>query len=154
MSGPKAGVWSDFSTGESGGDLVDLWRAVHNLSLIEAMDEIRLWLGVERPSFVTTQKEYQAPAKPAGLKKVTDSNEVLDYCAQRGLTEETLKAFKVAAEGSRILFPFLDPKGDAQMIKFRDTKDKKKQGPNIRRAEAMPFRLAGSESKCSRGVDY
>jgi twinkle protein len=128
MSGPKAGVWSDFSTGDSGGDLVDLWRAVKRSSLIEAMDDIRSWLGVERPAFVTTKKEYQPPVKPEGARKV-EGTSVKDYLTSRGLNEETMLAFRIAAEGSRILFPFIDPNGEARMIKFRDTKDKKKQGP-------------------------
>lgn len=137
MTGNKAGVWSDFSTGEAGGDLVDLWKAVRQQSLIEAMDEIRAWLGVERPTFVAPKKEYQPPAKPQGIKKVADNYDVEDYCHKRGLTDDTLKAFRIAAEGSRILFPFIDPNGETRMIKFRDTKDKKKQGPTS--AGQMPI---------------
>lgn len=129
MTGPKAGVWSDFSTGESGGDLVDLWRAVHSLSLIEAMDEVRSWLGVERPSFVTTQKEYQAPVRPERTRKVEATPIETSLLEKRGLTSNTLKAFRIAVDGDRILFPFIDPLGEARMIKFRDMNDKKKQGP-------------------------
>lgn len=37
LSGGKIGVWSDFATGQSGGDLLDLWCAVrgcdHRLSI-------------------------------------------------------------------------------------------------------------------------
>lgn len=137
MSGPKAGVWSDFSTGESGGDLVDLWMAVRRQSLVESMDEIREWLGVESPTFVAPKKEYHPPEKPKGIKKVADNYDVEDYCHKRGLNDETMAAFRIAAEGSRILFPFIDPNGETRMIKFRDTKDKKKQGPTS--AGQMPI---------------
>lgn len=137
MSGAKAGVWSDFSSGDSGGDLVDLWMAVRNQSLIEAMDDIRSWLGVERPTFVAPKKEYQPPAKPQGIKKVADNYDVTDYLHKRGLTDETMAAFRIAAEGSRVLLPFIDPMGETRMIKFRDTLDKRKQGPTS--AGQMPI---------------
>lgn len=129
MSGTKAGVWSDFASGDAGGDLVDLWRAVRNQTLIEAMDDIRGWLGVERPKFVATKKEYQPPAKPQGIKSASASVAADNFLQARGLGEDTLKAFRIASDGSRIFFPFIDPCGETRMIKFRDIKDKKKQGP-------------------------
>jgi len=137
MSGSKAGVWSDFSTGESGGDLVDLWMAVRGITLIEAMDEARAWLGVERPKFEAPKREYKAPEKPSGLKKVAENNAVVEYLQQRGLREDTMAAFKIAAEGSRVLMPFIDPQGETRMIKFRDINDKKRQGPTS--AGQMPI---------------
>ena len=45
LTGDKAGVWSDFSTGESG-DLLDLWCAARNCDLRTALTEARLWLGI------------------------------------------------------------------------------------------------------------
>jgi len=45
MTGEKTGVWGDFSTGQSG-DIVDLWREVRGLDLLDALDDIRAWLGV------------------------------------------------------------------------------------------------------------
>src|SRR5690625_121674 len=56
LAGAKAGVWADFASGE-GGDLLDLWQAVHRVSLVQALDEARTWLGVERPT-------WQRPARP------------------------------------------------------------------------------------------
>ena len=49
LDGRKAGVWADFNGGE-GGDLIDLWAAVKHLDLPAALDEIRAWLGLPRPS--------------------------------------------------------------------------------------------------------
>lgn len=129
MSGPKAGVWSDFSTGESGGDLIDLWRSVKNQTLIEAMDEVRGWLGVERPKLVTPKKEYQPPLKPQHVRKVEATPVEQFLLEKRHLVSNTLQAFRIAAEGSRVFFPFIDPQGETRMIKFRDIHDKKKQGP-------------------------
>jgi len=129
LSGAKAGVWSDFASGESGGDLLDLWSAVKGISLAAAIDEARDWLGVERPKFVAPTKEYKAPLKPEGLRKV-EATPVERYLSEeRGITADTAKAFRIAADGDRILFPFIDPQGETRMIKFRDINDKKKQGP-------------------------
>lgn len=136
MAGTKAGVWSDFASGECGGDLVDLWMAVRNLSLIETMDEVRAWLGVERPKFVAPKKEYQPPVRPEGTRKV-EATPVEKFLNERGLNEATIRKFRIAADGDRILFPFIDPNGETRMIKFRDTKDKKRQGPTS--AGQMPI---------------
>lgn len=136
MTGSKAGVWSDFSSGESGGDLVDLWMAVRNQSLIEAMDDIRAWLGVERPTFVAPKKEYQPPIKPERTRKVY-ATPVETFLERRGISSATIDAFRVAADGDRVLFPFIDPMGETRMIKFRDINDKKRQGPTS--AGQMPI---------------
>jgi len=45
LSGKKAGVWSDFATGEAG-DLIDLWRLTKGLSMADTLREIRDYLGV------------------------------------------------------------------------------------------------------------
>ena len=137
MSGNKAGVWSDFASGESGGDLLDLWAAVRGLQLVDAIDEARGWLGVERPKFVAPTKEYKAPIKPEGLRRL-DATPVERYLSdERGISADTAKAFRIAADGDRVLFPFIDPQGETRMIKFRDINDKKKQGPTS--AGQMPI---------------
>jgi len=137
LSGAKAGVWSDFASGESGGDLLDLWSAVKGVSLAAAIDDARDWLGVERPKFVAPTKEYKAPIKPEGLRRL-DATPVERYLSdQRGISADTAKAFRIAADGDRVLFPFIDPQGETRMIKFRDINDKKKQGPTS--AGQMPI---------------
>lgn len=136
MSGNKIGVWSDFSTGQSGGDLIDLWMAAHHCSLIEAMDQAREWLGVERPQFLAPKREYQAPVRPERTRKV-EGSPVKDYLTTRGLNEATIRNFRIAVDGDRVLFPFIDPQGETRMIKFRDINDKKRQGPTS--AGQMPI---------------
>ncbi len=45
----KGTVWSDFATGESGGDLLDLWAAVRcGRDLGDAIREVAEWLAVEQ----------------------------------------------------------------------------------------------------------
>ena len=40
LSGPKAGLWHDFASGE-GGDLIDLWRENRGLTMVETLKEIK-----------------------------------------------------------------------------------------------------------------
>lgn len=136
MSGNKAGVWSDFASGESGGDLLDLWAAVKGIPLVSAIDEARDWLGVERPKFVSPPRTYAAPLKPERTRKV-EATPVEQYLKGRGFNDATIRKFRIAADGDRVLFPFIDPMGETKMIKFRDIHDKKRQGPTS--AGQMPI---------------
>jgi twinkle protein len=51
VRGSKVGCWSDFAANGESGDLIDLWQAVKHLSLVQALDDIWRWLGVEQPKF-------------------------------------------------------------------------------------------------------
>ena len=44
LTGEKAGIWSDFATGD-GGDLLNLWVQKRNLTNYEAMKEASSYLG-------------------------------------------------------------------------------------------------------------
>ncbi len=46
LTGHKAGVWSDFADGR-GGDLLELWRQVKELSPHEAINQAKAWLGIK-----------------------------------------------------------------------------------------------------------
>jgi hypothetical protein len=46
LTGPKAGVWADFST-DAKGDALDLVRAVHGFTVGEAIGWSRRWLGLD-----------------------------------------------------------------------------------------------------------
>lgn len=52
FTGSKAGVWSDFATGQAG-DLLDLWAAGQDLSLREALYKAKQWPGLTSPTFVS-----------------------------------------------------------------------------------------------------
>src|SRR5690625_4547167 len=45
LTGEKAGVWKDFSTGE-GGDLIDLWAMAKAIDLGDAIREVKEHLGI------------------------------------------------------------------------------------------------------------
>ena len=105
LSGPKAGVWQDFATGE-GGDLIDLWMAAKGCDLPRAMDDIRAYLGIKRPApYREPQPQYVRPIRP-DCKAV--EGRPMDYLTEdRNIPAHVLGAYKVASRGNEIIFPFL-----------------------------------------------
>jgi len=45
LTGPKAGQWKDFDTGE-GGDLLDAWMAAYGVTLSQSVRDASVWLGM------------------------------------------------------------------------------------------------------------
>lgn len=106
ISGDKAGVWKDFA-GNDGGDILDLWAACNGIGMVDAMREAREYLGVAAPSFAgSVKREYRRPEKP---KATRPKARVLDYLHSRGLADEAIAAYRVAANENDdgIIFPFL-----------------------------------------------
>jgi twinkle protein len=139
VAGTKAGVWSDFATGESG-DLVDLWAAVRcggNLSL--ALEEAKAYLGV-RSERTAYHHEYSKPAKPRARRPQGQAEQ---YLESRGLHKSTIEAYRVAADHDSIYFPFLRD-GELVMCKWRSMTDKataptsKNQEPSLFGWQAIP----------------
>ena len=126
LSGPKAGIWADFATGQSG-DILDLWLASKGCKLRQAMDEAADWLGVERPRFhKIAEKVYKPPVVPTCAAPVAA---VKTYLEGRGITAEVLKRYQVAEAGNQIVFPFKDAAGQLCLIKVRDAVDGAKPKP-------------------------
>lgn len=124
VAGAKRGVWKDFSSGE-GGDLLDLWAACRGLSTAEAMREAKAYMGVrdtmpERPARPT----YKRPGKP---QCHTAKAGALEWLTSRGLTAETIAAFKIAEQERNgktyCLFPYLRD-GELINAKYRNIADK------------------------------
>lgn len=124
LTGAKRGVWKDFASDE-GGDLLDLWAATRGLSIAEAMVEAKQYMGIrdamparERPTFKRPEKP-KAQAPKAGVR---------DWLMSRGLTEETITAFKIAEQlqGGKTwaVFPYLRD-GELINTKYRDIAEKK-----------------------------
>lgn len=102
----KAGVWCDFSTGETG-DLLDLWRAVRGCDMRTALDEAKSYLGIREPALVEPkQRDFQRPERPKCQAPKAQSA-VLEYMTGRGLKPETIAAFKIGDAGRDIVFPYL-----------------------------------------------
>lgn len=136
LSGPKAGVWSDFAEGV-GGDLIDLWQRSRGLSLVQALDEIRGWLGIERPHFEKPAKTWKRPKKPECR---VPKARVLDYLREeRNIPQEILTRYHVGEQGEMIVFPFLDPDGNLIMAKVRKAEDGAKPKPTEAECEKILF---------------
>lgn len=137
LAGDKAGVWSDFETGQ-GGDLLDLWMATRGISLIEALQEASDWLGIVRPmANFQPKKDWKRPPKP---KCVVPQGKVRDYlCEVRNIPGHILDAYKVGEQGDTMVFPFLLPDGELAMAKLRKAEDKAKPKPSAADCEPVLF---------------
>jgi len=98
MRGPKAGLWKDFASGESG-DILSLWQGAKQLEFKDALADIRTFLGitnVERPP------QKPRPPKPdrtnVGRMKGT---RCFSYLQERGILEETMRLYRVRTHNRR-----------------------------------------------------
>jgi twinkle protein len=138
LSGDKAGVWSDFSQGTRGADLLDLWAAVKGIGLSEALRQAKAYLGIaDGPpvAFVgqRERRQYRKPERPQCSKPASGSA-VFDYLTnQRGLSIETLKAYQVAELGREIVLP-LKREGELVNVKYLSI-DRDEKGKKITRLE-------------------
>ncbi len=121
--GGKAGLWRDFAADERGGDLIDLIMACRSGGKSEAVKEAGEFLGLkdESPEFMPRRREYVRPEKPAC---VVPKSEVAEFFSGRGITPETMRAFKIGEkDGKVIVFPYFH--GDTlKFIKFRPVDNK------------------------------
>lgn len=122
LTGAKRGVWKDFATGE-GGDLLDLFAARHGSSIAEAMREAAAYLGVSLDAPLKPQRTYARPPKPEGSRP---KSRVLDWLHKRGLTDETIAAFRLAGnpDDTAVLMPYIRD-GELVNVKTRLLTEKK-----------------------------
>lgn len=124
ISGARAGVWKDFASGE-GGDLLDAWAMRHGVSIPDAMREAKAFLGVRDEMPVKPAQTYKRPARPQCHSPKADARE---WLMSRGLTEETISAFKIGEQDrggkTYCLFPYLRD-GELINAKYRNVADKK-----------------------------
>jgi twinkle protein len=116
IAGPKVGVWADFAPGGEGGDLIDLWCQVKRRTLVEALDDIRSWLGMEQPNFERREQSYRRPATPKGS---TPKSEVLTHLTgERKLSPDAIRAYRIGEDSRTIIFPSLLPSGELAFVKY------------------------------------
>ena len=116
LTGSKAGVWQDFAT-DKGGDLLDLWAAVRGVTLADAIAQAKAHLGIRDPQFhPMPAKQFHRPERPQCATPKTGSP-VFEYLAGRGLTAETLAAYRIAERGREIVFPSLH-NGELIAVKY------------------------------------
>lgn len=137
LEGAKAGIWCEFNGGQSG-DLIDLWATVKHLKLTDALDDIRRYLGMERPqAYNEPKRTCTRPQKP---HCVVPASRVKDYLTQdRGLPYDVLTRYRVGEDGNRIIFPFLLPDGTLALAKAREAADGADPVPTARDCEPILF---------------
>lgn len=113
LSGPKAGLWIDYATGE-GGDVIDLWMASRSCGIRDAISQIKAYLGVDdQPTFSGYHKpKYKRPVPPQHIAVSPHWKAVHSYLSGRGLTDSTIQAFSITSGPSEkigpiIVFPYL-----------------------------------------------
>lgn len=137
LTGVKAGIWQEFNGGQ-GGDLLDLWCAVRNIPLSDAMQEAKHFLGfTDHMPAHPKRKEYVRPEKP---KCQRPAGTVLDYLmGERAIPQDVLTKYKVGEQGDNIIFPFLLPDGELAMAKARKAADGEKPKPTSAGCEPVLF---------------
>lgn len=146
----KAGVWRDFADEAKGGDLIDLIQAVHGVGKAEAVKEAKVFLGIvdDMPKFEPRHKPFKKAEKPKGL--TAPGEEMLRWFEGRGISQNTLRAFKVGQiqgkEGPVIVFPYLHG-NELTFAKIsppaQQTRHVDKQGHGT-----VPVRLASHAGEC------
>jgi len=137
LTGAKAGVWQDFATGE-GGDLIDLWAKVRGLTLAQALNAARDYLGLNRQkAFMQPAKNFSKPPKPQGRPPQA---RVKDYLHEdRNLSGEAISRYRIGENGNEIIFQFFKPSGELAMVKTRPAEAGAKPKPTAGNCEAILF---------------
>jgi len=124
VTGAKKGVWKDFAA-DIGGDLLDLWAACRAGSIGQAMAEAKAYLGIRDTMPPRERREFRRPARPTCT---TPKGGARDWLTSRGLTEETLAAFRIGEQlqGGKCyaVFPYLRD-GELINAKYRNVTDKR-----------------------------
>ncbi len=102
MSGRKRGIWCDFASGAERGDIIDLWKQTRNMSLVDAMDDMRLFL--KMPAYQKKLRRYKRPTLPPYDLSQTNG---LQYLKSRRLSQDVIDLFGVVWSDSSITFPYL-----------------------------------------------
>lgn len=121
LDGPKAGVWKDFATDESG-DLIGLWMAVKGVNLHTACEQVEQDLGVVKPKLPPAPKVWATPSRK-GVTPLTGI--ALDWLRSvRKIPEASIRAYRLASHGGEIMFPSLVD-GKLVAAKYRRLTQKK-----------------------------
>ena len=106
LTGEKAGVWADFAAG-GGGDLLDLWAATRNLTLLEAKNEAAAYLGISQPKFEGHRVFNFVRPSLKVTPPLTSDSPVMNYLmGERKLTQDTINDFRIGQQGREIIFPY------------------------------------------------
>lgn len=126
LEGAKAGLWCDFSSGDKGSNLLELWRVVKDIPFKEALEQAREYLGIapERQlRSVSTPKKRKEPIKLPDVEVGTESG-VKTKCGaylngERAIGLDVLKDYDLRCENGKIVFVYWNQnKTEIEMLKF------------------------------------
>jgi len=138
LDGPHVGCWKDFGTPASAvdsGDIISLWMEVRRVTFVDALEEIKKYLGVTdgsrlnryRPPVAQERKpEYHGPKLTLHVNEAKEGGAVWKWLTEvRKLKPETIRRYKIGEDGRRVVFPFYDSEGHLVRLKMRpiDSKD-------------------------------
>lgn len=140
LAGKK--VWSDFAEGTAG-DLLDLWVAVRDCGLHQAMTEAKEFLGIKDDDHhfsAKQQKKFSRPDRKKVARYLTKTEKHIEYLATRGISAETAKLYEVASakvwNGDRELealaFPY---KRDGELLQVKRISTDRPDGKKVIMAE-------------------
>lgn len=115
LTGDKAGVWSDFESGESG-DLIGLWMAVKGLDLRDACKEAMDYLGIREDRIDPPRKSYSKPSREGVSKLSGEHRAWLEN--ERKIAPEAIAAYRLASRDGWLMFPYLRD-GELVAAKYR-----------------------------------
>ena len=115
MTGHKAGVWSDFATGQSG-DLIDLWAAARGLDMRQTLAEVRDYLGVREHRIENPRRVFSKPTRDGVQALLPQHAQWLSEV--RKITPATAARFKLASRKGALMFPSLRD-GELIAAKYR-----------------------------------
>lgn len=121
VSGDKAGVWSDFATGESG-DLIGLWMQTQNCDLPTACKDAMDFLGVREAKVENPRRQWSKPSREGVSSLPPQGLEWLRVV--RKLSPEAVAAYKLAYRKGALMFPYLRD-GELVFAKYRAIPEKK-----------------------------
>jgi len=138
LRGSKVGVWSDFSSSDDKGDILDLWQKTRGINFRDAFLEACRWLGItqiDRPK----KKEKPQNVDKSAASKFIQSDTVLSYLVdERRIPLAIVNRYKVCRHRRNspfntdfIAFPFIDSDGDLVMLKSTGIKKKPDGGKDI-----------------------
>lgn len=109
LDGPKTGVGSDFATGQTYGDFLDVWQAQQGCTLSMAMSQCCSFLGIALEATDSApSKVYKKPSRLKSIVRLNKEGDVYKYLKSRGMTDECLESFRVAEDSNEwIVFPHL-----------------------------------------------
>lgn len=140
LAGKK--VWSDFAEGTAG-DLLDLWVAVRDCGLHQAMTEAKEFLGIKDDDHhfsAKQQKKFSRPDRKKVARYLTKTEKHIEYLATRGISAETAKLYEVASakvwngehELEALAFPY---KRDGELLQVKRISTERPDGKKVIMAE-------------------